>query len=252
MARTKGLTPEALTALGVEPLAAVLSEHAETDPVLRKKLRMLLAGTEGPGRLAAEIDKRIQTIGRSRSFVDWEKRKPLVQELEHLRATIATTLATKSPDGAVERLWAFIGIADSVIERVGDCMGDVEDVFGQAMHDLGRLSTALPARDPRALARRVLAFCAASGFGSTGALIRHLGAALGAEGRAALRRATEAALKSLPPAARSGDWQEDARRRHLASRLALLADLEQDDDAFIAGSALAARRAPMALMLPSG
>jgi hypothetical protein len=234
MARTKVITAEALTSLGLEPLAAVLSEHAETDPVLRKKLRMLLAGTEGPGRLAAEIDKRIQTIGRSRSFVDWEKRKPLVQELEHLRATIATTLATQSSEGAVERLWAFIGIADRVIERVGDGVRDVEEVFGQAMDDLGRLSTALPARHPRELARRVLAFCAAGGFGSTGALIRHLGAALGIEGRAELRRATEAALKSLPPAARSGDWREGARTRHLASRLALLADLEQDADAFVA------------------
>ena len=133
MARTKVITPEALTSLGVDALAAVLSGHAETDPVLR----MLLAGNEGPGRLAAEIDKRIQTIGRSRSFVDWEKRKPLVQELEHLRAT---TLATQSPEGAIERLWAFIGIADSVIERVGDGVGDVEKVFGQAMDDLGRLS----------------------------------------------------------------------------------------------------------------
>ena len=34
--------------------AAVLPEDAETDSVLPKKLRMLLAGTEGPGKLAPE------------------------------------------------------------------------------------------------------------------------------------------------------------------------------------------------------
>jgi hypothetical protein len=46
-----------LAALGAEALAQVLI--ADTDPVLRKKLVMLLASTEGPGKLAAEIDKRI-------------------------------------------------------------------------------------------------------------------------------------------------------------------------------------------------
>jgi hypothetical protein len=45
--------------LGAEALAQVLIAHADTDPVLRKKLVMLLASTEGPGKLAAEIDKRI-------------------------------------------------------------------------------------------------------------------------------------------------------------------------------------------------
>jgi hypothetical protein len=43
--------------------------------------------------LSTELEKRIGTIGRSRSFVDWEKRKGLVQELDHLRATIVDTLA---------------------------------------------------------------------------------------------------------------------------------------------------------------
>jgi hypothetical protein len=228
------MTPETLAALGAAPLAAMLVEHAETDPVLRKKLRILLAGTEGVGKLAAEIDKRIQTIGRSRSVFDWDRRKPLVQELDHLRTTIVTTLAVLTPEGAAERLWAFIGIGDSVIGRVGDGVSDVEDVFGRAMEDLGRLCAALPPGDPRELARRVLAFCDSNGFGSTDALIHHLGQALGAEGRAELRRATEAALKSLPPAARPDDWRGDGQRRHLASRLALLADLEQDADAYIA------------------
>lgn len=113
MARTKTVTPEALAALGAEALAEVLVAHAATDPTLRKKLGMLLAGIEGPGKLAAEIDKRIKTIGRSRSFVDWEKRKPLVHELDHLRATIATRLAKQDAARAIELLWDFIGIADA-------------------------------------------------------------------------------------------------------------------------------------------
>jgi len=234
MARTKTVTPEALAALGAEALAEVLVAHAATDPALRKKLGMLLAGTEGPGKLAAEIDKRIKTIGRSRSSVDWEKRKPLVQELDHLRVTIATGLTRQDAARAIELLWDFIGIADAVMKRVGDGIGEVEDVFGAAIEDLGRLSAAQPPLDAKALARRVLAYCERDGFGATDALIRHMSEALGAGGRAEIRRATEAALKAAPRSSGPHDWQADAKRRHFAFRLALLADLEKDADAFIA------------------
>jgi hypothetical protein len=234
MARTKTVTPEALAALGAEALAEVLVAHAATDPTLRKKLSMLLAGTEGPGKLAAEIDKRIKTIGRSRSFVDWEKRKPLVQELDDLRVTIATRLERQDASRAIELLWDFIGITDAVMERVGDGIGEVEDVFGAAMEDLGRLSAAQLPCDPKALARRVLAFCERDGIGATDALIRHMSEALGAGGRAEIRRATEAALKTAPRSSGPHDWRAGAQRRHLAFRLALLADLENDADAFIA------------------
>jgi len=234
MARTKTVTPEALAALGAEALAEVLIAHAATDPTLRKKLGMLLAGTEGPSKLAAEIDKRIKTIGRSRSFIDWEKRKPLVQELDHLRVTIATRLARQDGARAIELLWDLIGIADAVMQRVGDGIGEVEDVFGAAMEDLGRLSAAEPPGDGKALARRVLAYCERDGFGATDALIRHMSEALGAGGRAEIRSKTEAALDAAPRSAGPHDWRADSQRRHLAFRLALLADLERDADAFIA------------------
>jgi hypothetical protein len=234
MARTKTVTPEALAALGAETLADLLIAHATTDPTLRKKLGMLLAGTEGPGKLAAEIDKRIKTIGRSRSFVDWEKRKPLMHELDHLRMTIATRLARQDAPRAIELLWDFIGIADAVMERVGDGIGEVEDVFGAAMEDLGRLSAVQPPGDGKALACRVLAYCERDGFGATDALIRHMSEALGAGGRAEIRSKTEAALKAAPRSSGPHDWHADAKRRHLAFRLALLADLENDTDAFIA------------------
>jgi hypothetical protein len=234
MAAAKSITPETLVALGAPALAAALIEHAENDPILRKKLRMLLAGTEGPGKLAAELGKRIQTIGRSRSFVDWDKRKPLVQELDHIRTTIGTTLATQSPAAAIERLWDFIGIADRVLERVGDGIGEVEDIFGEAMVDLGRLIAADPNRDTNSLARRVLAMSDGDGFGSYGGTIRYFSEALGPGGRAVLRRATEKALSALPPPKHEDGWRDGNQRWPLAQRLMALADLEHDADAYIA------------------
>jgi hypothetical protein len=76
------MTPEALARLGADVLAGVLVEHAGVDPILRKKLRLLLAAEKGAGNRAAELEKRIRTIGRSRSIVDWEKRKGLEQEFD--------------------------------------------------------------------------------------------------------------------------------------------------------------------------
>lgn len=235
MARTKTISIEALEPLGAAALAGALVEHSEADPVLRKKLRMLLAAADGAGKLSKEIEKRIRTIGRSRSFVDWDRRKALVQELDHLRTMIVGPLAERDRRAAADLMWAFIGIADDVLERVGDGIGYVEEVFGQAMADLGTICASLPKADTDGLARRVLAICEGEGFASSGALIEHLGDALGPDGRAELRKATEASLGSLQKTGVSDSeaWRLEGRRRRLARRLAILADLDGDVDGFI-------------------
>jgi hypothetical protein len=228
------MTPEALARLGADVLAGVLVAHAGVDPILRKKLRMLLAAEKGAGNLAAELEKRIRTIGRSRSFVDWEKRKGLEQELDHLRSTIVETLAPGDKQRAADLMWQFLGIADSVLERTDDSGGRVDQVFGQAMEDLGRLSADIPGLDRVATARRVLAIVDGDGFGSSGALIQYLSKALGPEGRRELRETAEAAIAALPKSTTGRSWLIDGRRRQLAHRLATLADLEGDVDRYIA------------------
>ena len=235
MARTKTISVEALQPLGATTLAGLLVEHAEADPVLRKKLRMLLAATEGAGKLSKEIEKRIRTIGRSRSFIDWDRRKALVQELDHLRTMIAGTLAERDRQAAEALMWAFIGIADNVLERVGDGIGHVKEVFGEAMVDLGTICASMPKADTGGLAGRVLTICEGDGFASSGALIQHMSDALGPDGRAELRKATEASIGSLEKTgvSDSDTWRLDGRRRRLAHRLAILADLDGDVDRFI-------------------
>jgi len=133
------ITPETLEAMGAPALASLLVDHAKVDPVLRRKLKLLLASREGPDKLVAEIEKRIRTIGRSKSHITWERTKDIVQELDHLRETIAGQLASQDPTAAVELMWDFISIADEVLARTGDNYGTLEEIFGQAMVDLGRL-----------------------------------------------------------------------------------------------------------------
>jgi hypothetical protein len=78
-------TPESLETMGSPALASLLVDHAKVDPVLRRKLQLLLASKEGSDKLVAEIEKRIRTIRRSKSQITWERTKDIVQELDHLR-----------------------------------------------------------------------------------------------------------------------------------------------------------------------
>ena len=228
------ISPETLETMGAPTLASLLVDHAKVDPVLRRKLQLLLASREGSDKLASEIEKRIRTIGRSKSHITWERTKNIVQELDHLRETIAGQLASQNPTAAVERMWDFIGIGDDVLERTGDNYGTVEEIFGQAMVDLGRLCADDPGSDPTELAGRVLSIVEGDGFGSSGAVIRHLSEALGPRGRAEIRAASKTALAAAPKSEAADRWQLEERRRHLAHPLALLADIEGDVDDYIA------------------
>jgi hypothetical protein len=57
------VSTESLEAVGAPVLASLLSDHAKVDPVLRRKLQLLLASKEDSDKLVAELEKRIRTIG---------------------------------------------------------------------------------------------------------------------------------------------------------------------------------------------
>ena len=78
--------------MGARRLAKLLTELSAADPVVRKAAKLALAPGQSPAKLLAEVDKRIRMIARSKSFIDWDRRKPLVQELDNLRTTIIGTL----------------------------------------------------------------------------------------------------------------------------------------------------------------
>jgi hypothetical protein len=56
--------------------------------------------------------------------------------------------------------------------------------------------------------------------------------ALGVEGRPEIREGAETALQTAPVPADPHEWSAQAQRRHYTVRLALLADLECNPDAF--------------------
>ena len=118
MARAKQVTADKLERLGVQHLAAILEEHAGADASLRRKLKLALSALEGGDKLAFTLEKRIHTIGRSRSFLDWEKARELAKEIDHLRTTVPGPLAERNARLAAERMCDLVGIADAVLARM--------------------------------------------------------------------------------------------------------------------------------------
>jgi len=236
--RSRALSVDTLEQLGARQLAELLMTQAQSDPAFARSLRLVLAGTDGAGHLAAEVEKRLRTIQRSRGFIEWDKVRPLVRELEGLRETIAGPLAQADPRAAAAQMRLLLELAEGVFERSDDSSGSLGDVFREAGADLGRLWALLPGRDPVSLAAELLALLDADDYSTTVGLLAASGPALGPDGRAELRRLLQARLASLPGGGGRGrdDFEDQCGRFMVSLRLRELSDLEGDVDAYIAAT----------------
>ena len=227
-ARSRKLTTATLIALGPERLAQLILTQAEADPLFARAVRMTLAAKEDASSLAHEIDKRLKTIRRSTSFLDWDKVWPLARELDQLRGSIVGPLAEQSLKLAIEQMRLFLSLAESVYERADDSNGSLGDVFRRGGEDLGALWVRAGDQDPASLAAEILSLIEADGYGVFDGLPEAASPALGVEGRAAMRRLIVERRNAL-----SGDQR---RRYDYKANWLLpeLADLDDDVDAFIA------------------
>src|SRR3954451_12608017 len=140
MASKKAVTLDNLAALGQERLAAILIDLAEADAEVKRRLRLELAAQAGSDAIAAEISKRITALRSARSFVDWQKRRDFVKDLDLQRAMIVDRVAQTRADLALDLMWRFMDLAEPVINRVDDSTGSVGDVFRWACEDLGSIA----------------------------------------------------------------------------------------------------------------
>ncbi len=259
MAGRKSLTAKSLEVLGAERLAALLMEISEGDAVIKRRLRLELAGQESPREVAHAIRKRLAAIGRSRGFVDWQNRRALVDDLEMQHRAIVDPLAKADPAEALDLCWRFLALANGIFERCDDSSGTVIGVFHNAVASLGRIAEAARP-DPRDLADRAFEALLQNGYGQYDALIPVLTPALAADGLDHLKTrmlgVQREPVRKVPDAERrtigwssSGpiyaDEMENSARRS-AARLALtqIADAQGDADAFIAQYDEATRKVP--------
>lgn len=259
MASKKTLNAGNLEALGAERLAALLMEVSQGNAAIKRRLRLELVGEDSPAELAKEVRKRLATIARSRSFVDWQNRKALVDDLEAQRRAILQKVAKCSPSEALELMWQFLNLARSVFERSDDSSGTISGVFHAAVVDLGNVAQAARP-DPKQLADQVFGALVQNDYGQYDDLIHVLQPALEPVGLEHLKQrmialSAEPGRKSAAKERQVIGWSsrgpiyadEIAERSRVSTvRLALqdIADAQGDVDAYIAQYEPEVRKVP--------
>jgi len=248
VASNKTLNAKNLEALGAARLAELLLEISTGNAAAKRRLRLELAGAESPGEVAREIRKRLTTLARSRSFVDWQNRRALVDDLETQRRAIVEQVAKSDPAEALDLMWRFLTLANSIFARCDDSSGTVIGIFHDACSALGEIAKAAKL-DPVKLADQAFQALTENDYGQYDHLIGILTPTLGEKGLEHLKQRM-IALSNEPvqkPAEKerrvigfgSGGAiyaDEIAERSRVSTvRLALMeiADAQGDVDAFI-------------------
>jgi len=259
MAAKTTLNAKNLETLGAARLADLLIEISTGSAVAKRRLRLELAGAQSPKEAGREVAKRLSSIARARSFVNWQNRKPLVTDLQSQLRAIKQQIAPADPVEALALAWRFMQIATPLFERCDDSSGIVIGVFHDACALLGEIAVAA-GTPPETLADAAVEALRDNGYGQYDGLIAILTPALGAEGLSHLKQRIEAiALTpvSVPPKARweavgygsdgtTHAHQMEQRSRQSMVRMALMdiADAMGDVDAFIRQYDPATRKVP--------
>jgi hypothetical protein len=253
------LNAKNLEALGAQRLAELLIEVSTANSAVKRRLRLELAGAQSLGELANQVRKRLMALARSRSFIDGQNRRPLIEDLDAQRRAILNQVAKADVVEAVELMWRFMALANSVFARCDDSSGTVIGIFHAACHDLGEIAhTAAIA--PAILAEQAFKALQENGYGQYDGLIRVLSPALGAAGLEQLRTRFIELSKAPTECPKDKDrkvigWGSGGAiyadeltrsRRQSTIRFALqeLADAQGDVDAFIAQQSEKARTVP--------
>lgn len=252
MASKTALTAQNLESLGAEALARLLMEISQGDAALKRRLRMQLASLRNPAELAREISKRLATIARSRSFVDWSRAHGLAEDLETQRKAIVEELAPSAPAEALELLWRLLALAGPTYERCDDSSGLIGSIFAQTRSDLGPVALAAKA-NPEGLADQAFAALCDNDYAQYDRLIPVLAPALGAVGLERLKTRLSEEVARAPPAP-VGRGRDDRNEREgvrawvrgtrLRRALQEIADAQGDVEGFIAQIDAEACKAP--------
>jgi hypothetical protein len=259
LASKKSLNPKNLEELGASRLAELLIEISAGNAAAKRRLRLELAGAQSPAEVAREVDKRLSTIRRSRSLVDWPNRRALVEDLNTQRRVIVEKVAKSDPDDGLALMWRFLGLADSIFERCDDSSGTVISIFHEAVYELAEIASRASI-EPAQLADAVFEALQQNHYGQYDDLLPALAPVLGKSGLLHLKSRVMA--WSQQPLTKSADdervpiaWSNsgptyqdeiDVRARESMVHLALIeiADALGDVDGFIAQYDAKTRKVP--------
>lgn len=156
-------------------------ELSASDASAKRRLRLELAGAAGVSEVAREIAKRLSTIAKARSFLDWDKVKGLVADLSTQHRAIVEQVGGRDSAEALSLLWRFLALVSPVLGRCDDSSGRIGELFRSAARDLGPLSEQAGV-DPLKLADRVFEALRDNDYGQYDELIEILAPQLGPAG----------------------------------------------------------------------
>ncbi|MBX5163501.1 MULTISPECIES: DUF6880 family protein [unclassified Rhizobium] len=260
MAAKTTLNAKNLEPLGAQRLAELLIEISTGSAAHKRRLRMELAGNHGSVEIAREVRKRLASIARARTFINWHKVKALKSDLETQRKTITESVAADNPEEAFELIWQFLALADSIFERSNAGSESLIQSFRQACEDAGAIAASAKI-EIDVLADKVFRAVQDDGYGLYENLIAAMTPALGHDGLDRLKDLLVQWAKEPEdkPAedkrevigwGSAGSVYEDeiyATSRELTVRIALqeIADAQGDVDAYIAQQPAETRSTPI-------
>ncbi len=232
MAAKTTLNAKNLESLGAGRLAELLLELATGNAAAKRKLRLALAGEASPRELAVQVRKRLVSIGKAKSFIDWQKRKVFTDELDTQRRAISR-LAAADPKEALELAWQLLALAPGVYRRTDDGNGAIDAVFTATVADLGAIAAAARLQ-PEALAETVFRAVQVNDYGQYAGLIEALAPVLGPAGLGRLKARLVAWSKEKLSGADRDGIASGRRDETVRRALRTIAELEGDLDAYIA------------------
>ncbi len=260
MAAKSTLNAKNLESLGAERLSELLIELSAGDATAKRKLRLELAGASNPEQLAKEVRKRLSAIARSRSIVEWHNQRALIDDLEAQRRAITDKIAKINVSEALELMWRFLALAESVYNRCDDSNGRVGDVFYNARINLGELAQ-IAQPIPEKLADQIYEALLKNSYGQYDGIIGLLSSSLGNEGLEYLKKKIISLSKEKVPRPSEKDRikvgigsrgsiyedeiSESSRKEVVKSALRAIADAQGDADAFIAQYDKKTRKVPI-------
>jgi hypothetical protein len=260
MAAKSTLNAKNLESLGAERLSELLIELSAGDATAKRKLRLELAGASNPEQLAKEVRKRLSAIARSRSFIDWHNQRALIDDLEAQRSAITDKIAKINASEALELMWRFLALTESVYNRCDDSNGRVGDVFYNARINLGELAQ-IAQPIPEKLADQIYEALLKNSYGQYDGIIGLLSSSLGNEGLEYLKKKIILLSKEKVPRPSEKDRikvgigsrgsiyedeiSESSRKEAVKSALRAIADAQGDADAFIAQYDKKTRKVPI-------
>lgn len=106
-----------LTKLGLEKLVDILLDEAAFNKPLKSRLLAALAGGAGAGEVARLIDKKLDSLEKSRAYLSPTRANTLSVELRGLLKNITSELASLDRYAAFERIIRFLAAGVVIEER---------------------------------------------------------------------------------------------------------------------------------------